>query len=82
VKNEDLVEDGYIVLSDMAYNKGKFLLQGQVMKILEPLRMYGQGDYCDQALVELVRLAEDWGQYVRGDLDKPISIDYIRRLRD
>ena len=81
MNDEDTTEGGYIVLSDMAYNKGKFLLQAQIMKILEPLRMYGQGAYCDQSLTELVKLAEDWGQYVRGDLDKPISIDYIRRAR-
>ena len=81
MNDEDTTEGGYIVLSDMAYSKGKFLLQAQIMKILEPLRMYGQGAYCDQALTELVKLAEDWGQYVRGDLGKPISIDYIRRAR-
>ena len=72
---------GVIVLDDETYNKGKFLLQGQIMKILEPLEMYGQREYVKQATRELVRLAEDWGLYIRGDLSKPISLDYIRRVR-
>ena len=62
------------------YNKGKFLLQGAITEIMNPLRMYGQGDYVSQAITELVKLAEDWGKYVRGE-DKPINIKYIRRKK-
>ena len=71
-------EFGFIVLDDASYNKGKFLLQGAVTTILEPLRMYGQGEYVQQAILEIVKLAEDWGLYVRG-VDKPISANYVRR---
>jgi len=74
-------ELGYITLSEEDYAKGRFLLQGSITKILEPLRMYGQSDYVNQAIIELTKLAEDWGVYVRGDLTKPISVEYIRRVK-
>lgn len=74
-------EDGYIVLSDEDYFKGRSLFQFEVTEILKPLRMYGQQEYVACAIVEIVKLAEDWGQYIRGDLSKPISIEYIRRVK-
>jgi hypothetical protein len=74
-------ELGFVTLSDEDYAKGRFLLQGSITKILEPLRMYGQNDYVNQAIIELTKLAEDWGVYVRGDLSKPISVEYIRRVK-
>lgn len=74
-------ELGYVVLSDEDYNKGRFLLQGAIIEIMKPLKMYGQDLYVDQATVELVKLFEDWGIYVRGDLSKPISVKYIRRKK-
>jgi len=67
-------------LPDEKYNKGKFLLQGAITEILKPLRMYGQGEYVSQAILELVKLAEDWGKYVRGE-DKPINAKYVRRKK-
>ena len=67
-------------LPDEKYNKGKFLLQGAITEIMNPLRMYGQDEYVTQAITELVNLAEDWGVYVRGK-DKPISAKYVRRKK-
>ena len=75
------MDEGYIVLSDEDYNKGRFLLQGAITTILEPLRMYGQKEYVERAIVEIMKAAEDWGLYIRGDLNKPISIAYIRRQK-
>lgn len=73
-------EPTYIVLDDDLYAKGIFLLRGQYTKVLkECFDMYGQGIYIPGAVDTLVRLAEDWGLYVRGDVDKPISADYVRR---
>ena len=74
-------ELGYITLSDEDYNKGRFLLQGVITKALDPLRMYGQKEYVERAIVEIMKAAEDWGQYIRGDLSKPISIEFIRRQK-
>ena len=74
-------ELGYIVLSDEDYNKGRFLLQGSITDIMQPLRMYGQDEYVTQAIIELTKLAEDFSLYVRGDLNKPISVKYIRRKK-
>ena len=74
-------ELGYVVLSDEDYNKGKFLVRGAIMKVMKPLKMYGQTLYVEQAIEELWRVCEDWGIYVRGDLSKPISIEYVRRNR-
>ena len=45
---------------------------------LYPLRMYGQGEYVDQALVEIKKMVEDFGLRVRG-IDKPISLEQVRR---
>ena len=75
------MDEGYIVLSDEDYNKGRFLLQGTITNIMKPLRLYGQGEYVNQAIVEIMKAAEDWGLYIRGDLSKPISIEYIRRQK-
>lgn len=74
-------ELGYVVLSDEDYAKARFLLQGSITTILEPLRMYGQGDYVSQAIMELTKLAEDFSLHTRGDFSKPISVEYIRRKR-
>ena len=73
-------EAGYIVLSEEDYNKGRFLFQGQVRDLLtECFDVYGLGAYIPGVTLEIVKLAEDWGQYIRGDLSKPISLKYVRR---
>lgn len=77
---EEGEDGGYIVLSEQDYAKGKFFLQGQIHDLLmEVFDVYGMGIYVSGVTLELVKLAEDWGQYIRGDLNKPISIKYIRR---
>lgn len=72
-------EIGFVWLDDNLYNKGKFLVRGAIMRILEPLALYGQKVYVDQAIEEIWKICEDWGMYVRGDIDKPLAIEYVRR---
>ena len=72
----------YTVLSDESYAAaiGQFRMAvGGVLKVFD---MYGMGVYIGNAQEELVRLAEDFGQRIRGDLDKPISLDYVRRKHE
>jgi hypothetical protein len=73
-------EQGYIVLSDEDYAKaiGQFRLA--VGAILSVFNMYGMNAYIPAAQEEIVKLAEDYGLRVRG-IDKPISIEYIRRRK-
>ena len=71
----------YTVLSDDLYNKGKFLVRGAIMNILKPLELYGQKPYVEQAIEEIWKICEDWGLYVRGDIDKPLAIEYVRRKK-
>ena len=72
-------ELGYITLSDEDYNKGRTLYQMAITEIMKPLRMYGQNDYVNQAIIWLTKLGEDYAQYNRGMLDKPISSKYVQR---
>jgi len=72
-------ELGYIVLNDEDYAKAVGQFRLAVGAVLSVFNMYGMGVYIGGAQKELVKLAEDFGQRVRGDLDKPISIEYIRR---
>ena len=78
--DERFEEDGFIwiVLSDDEYNKAIGQLRLAVGSVLSVFNMYGQGVYIKGALEEIVRLAEDFGIRVRG-IDKPISVEYIRR---
>ena len=74
-------ELGYIVLSDESYDKavGQFRIAvGGVLKVFD---MYGMSAYFLGAQTEIVKLAEDFGQRIRGDLNKPISVEYIRRSK-
>ena len=77
MEEEDI---GFVWLDDELYNKGKFLVRGTIMNILKPLEMYGQKSYVEQAIEELWKVCEDWGIYVRGNIDKPLSIEYVRRI--
>ena len=72
-------EVSFLWLDDELYAKGRFLVKGAIMTILEPLKMYGQEVYVNGAVEEIWKICEDWGIYVRGDLDKPLSIEYVRR---
>uniref|UniRef100_A0A6M3LFC6 Uncharacterized protein n=1 Tax=viral metagenome TaxID=1070528 RepID=A0A6M3LFC6_9ZZZZ len=76
-------------LEDSEYKKaiGQFRMQvAGVFDFLKvddkiPIRYrYGMGEFIPGAVEEIVRLAEDLGLRVR-DVDKPISLEMIRRKR-
>lgn len=69
---------GYLVLSDEDYAKAIGLFRMAVGGVLSAFDMYGLGVFIGGAQDEIVQLAEDLGQFLRG-VDKPISLDYIRR---
>lgn len=71
-------EVGYIVLDDADYAKAVGQFKLAVGAVLSAFAMYGMDVFIGGAQEEIVRLAEDFGQRVRG-VDKPISIEYVRR---
>ena len=71
----------YTVLSDESYEAAIGQFGWAVSKVLTIFDKYGMGVYMLGAKTEIVKLAEDLGQRLRGDLDKPISLDYIRRSK-
>jgi hypothetical protein len=82
-------ELGYIVLGDDEYQKAISQLRMQMAGVFDFLKvedggdirvryLYGLDVYIPGAIDEAVKLAEDFGLRVRG-VDKPISIDYVRR---
>lgn len=71
----------YTVLSDESYATAIGQFRMAVGGVLRVFDMYGMGVYIGNAQEEIVRLAEDFGQRVRGNLDKPISLEYIRRMK-
>jgi len=77
-ENEDFI---YTVLSDESYDKAVGEFRFNVNKVLRVFNMYGMGVHVESAQEEIVKLAEDFGQRIRGDLDKPISVEYIRRSK-
>lgn len=73
-------ELGYVVLNDKDYAKAVGQFRLAVGVVLGIFSMYGMNVYIAGAQDEIVQLAEDFGQRVRG-IDKPISIEYIRRAK-
>jgi len=73
-------ELGYIVLSEADYQKAVGQLKLAVGAVLSTFNMYGMDIYVKGAQAEIIQLAEDWGQRIRG-IDKPISLEYIRRKK-
>lgn len=71
-------EVGYIVLDDADYAKAIGQLRLAIGAVLSVFNMYGMNVFISGAQHEIIQLAEDFGQRVRG-VDKPISIEYIRR---
>ena len=71
-------EAGYLVLDEEDYTKAVGQLKLAVGAVLSVFNMYGMDVYIAGAQKEIVQLAEDFGQRLRG-VDKPISIEYIRR---
>ncbi len=72
---------GIPFLPDEDYAKaiGQFRLQ--LNAVFQPFQMYGMDTFVPGAINEVIQLAEDFSLRVRGDRDKPISIDYIRRRK-
>jgi len=73
-------ELGYVVLSEEDYTKAVGQLKLAVGAVLSVFNMYGMDAYIPSAQEEIIKLAEDWGQRIRG-IDKPISLEYIRRAK-
>ena len=53
--------------------KAEFQFRGELMKILEPLKRYGQGEYCDMILTPITELALQLHKRLDGE-DIPIVI--------
>ncbi len=66
IKTKKLGEKEIVWLSEDDYRKAVFQFQGQVMNVLRPLELYGQKPIVDEAIVQIVKLAEDFGLRVRG----------------
>ena len=63
----------YTKIPESDYRKLIFQLRGQYIAILNVFRCYGLEPFVDQAIEECVKVADRFGQAVRGD-DKPIHI--------
>lgn len=63
----------YPKIPEEQYRKLIFQMRGQYAAILNVFRCYGLDPYVDQAIEECVKVADRFGQAVRGD-DKPIHI--------
>jgi len=71
----------FIWIDDDDYNKARWQYMSSVRKLLkDQFDIYGLGVFIDGSVDEIWKLTEDWGMRIRG-LDKPISIDYIRRKK-
>lgn len=75
---EEGEDGGYIVLNDEDYSKAVGQFKLAIGAVLSVFHMYGLDTFIPGAQHEIVQLAEDFGQRVRG-VDKPISLEYIRR---
>lgn len=70
-------------LSEEEYQKAVTQLRMQLNEkngVFSPFRTYGLDAYIPGAIDEIIRLTEDFGLRVRG-IDKPINIEYVRRVR-
>ena len=70
----------YNHIPDEKYNKLRFQLRGQFAAILNVFRCYGLNNDVDQAIEECTKVAENFGQAVRGK-DKPIHIYHEPKRR-
>jgi 16S rRNA U1498 N3-methylase RsmE len=62
------------LIPDDDYNHLKFVLRTQINALLQVFNCYGLKEYIDPTTEELVTLAENFGQAVRGDKHKPIHV--------
>ena len=76
MENDEFV---FVSLSDESYAKAIGQLRLAVGAALQPFCMYGMQDLVPGAQQQIVKLAEDFSLRVRGDLDKPISLNYVLR---
>lgn len=67
-------------LPEADYKKAVIQLRLQVGGVLEPFDTYGLGVFIPGAVLEIVKLCEDFGLRVRG-MDKPISLEMVRKER-
>ena len=67
-------------LPEEQYAKAIGQFRMSVGYLLATFDLYGMGIYISGVQDEIVKLAEDYGLRVRG-VDKPISVDYIRRKK-
>ena len=65
--------NNYIKLPEDKYRKLLFQARGQYMAILNIFKCHGMDLFVDQAIEECMKVAENFGQAVRGD-DKSILI--------
>ena len=63
----------YIKIPEEQYKKLLFQTRGQLSAILNVFRCYGMDLFVDTAIDECLKVAENFGQIVRGD-DKPVHI--------
>ena len=72
-------------LPEEEYNKGLWLVQGAITELMNPIREHVQGEfiksYVAETIIDLKKLNEDFGLWVRGQRDKPISAKYVRRKK-
>ena len=65
--------DEYTRISKDKYDRLLFQLRGQYMAILSVFKCYGMDVHVDTAIMECVRVTENFGMAVRGK-KKPIHI--------
>ncbi len=70
----------YPRIPEEEYNKAVGQLRLQLNGVFEPFNSYGLDIFIPGAISEVVRLAEDFGLRIRG-VDKPISLEYVRRKK-
>jgi hypothetical protein len=68
-------------LPEEEYQKLIGQTRNQLHGVFYPLRIYGQGVYCDGAEDEVMQLFEEFGKKIRGR-DVPLVIKKIRNPRD
>ncbi len=64
-------------LSQEEYQKAVTQLRLQLNGVFEPFDIYGLGAFIPSAVMEAVKLCEDFGLRVRG-IDKPLSLEDVR----
>ena len=70
--------EGVHWLSDEDYQKAKTQLKIAIGGVFDPFRIYGLDAFIPGAILEAVKLSEDFALRVRG-VDKIINLDMMRR---